>query len=164
MKRLIKYLIIIYSILVILILLLHLTTNIVIEEAKEKYDLSTKINEDGTLVFQNPERAVIHKEPINYIKTIIDYTLFFGFPIFLIIIGAIYLYKEKEGYLKSIAISMHLPLLALVLSFVWIIAFNPGEGGAIIFYLWPMSIGTIIVSAVVNTIVLKIVKKQDAFQ
>jgi len=154
MERLTKYFIIVYSVLILLTILGY------VFGALYNYDIRNNVPEaqydsqGNQLVREIPQDT-----PYFFLKQGIGLLSFFGFPIFIIFMSALYLYKEKEGYFKSLLIPISFIVIAGITSFVWLFNFASGEEGMLIFYIIPMLLIMLVVSLIVNGIVFAIVKK-----
>jgi hypothetical protein len=73
--------------------------------------------------------------------------------------SALYLYKEKEGYFRSLLIPASFAIIGWISSFVWLSNFAIGEEGMAALYIWPMLLITLVISLVVNAIILSVVKR-----
>jgi hypothetical protein len=154
MERLTKYLVVIYSVLIILTILLY-TFNALYNNYVGNYVPAIQYDSQG-----KPMVAVVPTDTSSfYLRQGIAFLLLSGFPIFIIIMSALYLYKEKEGYFRSLLIPASFAIIGWISSFVWLSNFAIGEEGMAALYIWPMLLITLVISLVVNAIILSVVKR-----
>ena len=88
----------------------------------------------------------------------ISYLSFFVFPIFVVFMSALYLYKEKKGYFRSSLITLSY-VIFVYLKLIYLSYYGDyGHGTDGLFYFAQLSI-TLILSLIVNGFVLIAVKK-----
>lgn len=154
MNRLIKYLLIIYSILVIFIILGY-TFNALYENYASTHIPETQYDSRGPLPSEKPTTET----PYYFLKRLIGIFNVYIFPLFVIFMSALFLYKEKTGYFKSLIIPTSFTVLGIIASFVWLFNFAEGEEGMGIIILLPLFTITLILSVIINAIILAIVKE-----
>lgn len=154
MKRLGKYLIIVYLVLTILTILSYSSSIVYKNYTKSNIPEAQYDSQGNQMVSSIPTDT-----PSFYLMQGIGFFLFFGFPIFIIVMSALYLYKEKEGYFKSLLIPVSYAIFGVIVSFIWLFNFASGEEGMAILYILLMLSITVIASLIVNGIVLAIIRK-----
>ncbi len=155
MNRLGKYLTIVYLVLLILTIAGYITESLYNNYVDNNVPESQYDSSGNQLLVSSPTNTA------SYLFKEIFWTLsFIGFPLLVLVMGAIYVYKEKGEYKKSLLISLPYLVLGFLFSFIWLAFFAVGEEGMLVLILWPLFFGTFIFSLIVNGIVYKIVKKQ----
>lgn len=149
MNRLAKYFVIVYSILAFLLILL-VAFDASYDNFLENYTYETTYDSEGNQMVKDIPRNTIS----YYLLLASIFLLFYIYPLFIIILSALYSYREKQGYLKSLSIPASYAVLGFVLSWIWLVYFSVGEEGMAIIFIWPQLVITLIVSAIVNWIVL----------
>jgi len=144
MKRLTKYLIIVYSILAIL-----LTTSYISNEIFIKNALGPRTAARITLYIANE---------------LLIMGTFFGFPLLIIFISALYLIKEgksKKAFEKSLIIPSSYCVIGIISSLIWGVGFASGHRGMLVILLWAQFFITIFLSLICNWIILKFSKNNS---
>lgn len=155
MGRLIKYLVIVYLTFSILAIL-GFTFNALYNNYVNNYVPETTYNAQGYPLLQ----PIPTNSPFFYLSRGIMYLTFFGFPILVVFMSALYLFKEKKGYFKSLIIPASFAILGAAASFIWLTNYASGEEGMAILYILPMLLATLVLSLIINAIILAIVKKE----
>lgn len=154
MGRLFKYLVIIYSILILLMIISYsfgaLYNNYVKTHIPEqKYD-----SEGRPMTAEQPKDTFSY-----YIFVWTRSFIFYGFPFFIIFMSALYLFKEKEGYLKSLLIPISYLVTGIILTTIWLFNFSSGEEGMVVIYIVPQLFITLILASIINGLILFFIKK-----
>lgn len=153
MDRLVKYLTIVYIVLIILTGLSYIFL-MSYNNYLESYVPETKYDLQGRQMLTEKPMNVLSYELFQGISKL----TFFGFPVFLIFMSALYLAKEKEGYFKSLLIPVSYVVIVLVLSIILFLNFAEGEQGMGFIAILMQLVITLVSSLIVNGIVLAIVK------
>jgi hypothetical protein len=153
MERITKYFTIVYSVLILLLALFYISAELYNSDIKNNVPEAKYDSQGNQLITQVPEDT-----PYFFLKQTIGLFTFFGFPIFIIFMSALYLYKQKEGYLKSLLLPVSFVLLVGIISFIWAVNFARGEEATLLFFIVPMLVITLIVSLIVNGIIFAIIK------
>ena len=88
--------------------------------------------------------------------------MFFGVPIFIMIMSGMYLWKNPTGkeYFKSLLIPLSYVALFGTYLFIWLFNFAKGEEGMVILFVIPVLLGTFILIVISNVVILFIRKNK----
>lgn len=156
MSRLLKYQIIIYVTLAVFLSLMFVW-NMYSDNYKNSNKSEVVYDIDGRIAVQQP---ITGNPYTNLVVRFFVFPFELGFPIFIIFMSALYLYKEKN-YSKSLLIPGYFIIVGSVVSKIVSDMDHSGYSG-LLFVIGLLSVLVIfIISSIVNAIVLKIINRRD---